>query len=148
VVQVDRRKKTVIDEDAVRARYGIGPKSIPDYLALVGDSADGFPGLRGWGAKTASAVLAVYGHIEAIPDSAADWEVGVRGAGSLAATLAANRDLVALFKDLATLRTDPPVMKRVEELRWRGPGPGFTRMCETVLEQPSLLARVEKLAAR
>ncbi len=148
VVQVDRRKKQVIDEDAVRARYGISPRSIPDWLALVGDSADGFPGLPGWGAKTASAVLATYDHIEDIPDAPGRWEAKVRGAPALAATLAAHRGLVALFKELATLRRDPPVIGGVADLRWSGPRPGFAELCQKVFDQPSLAARAERLAGR
>jgi 5'-3' exonuclease len=141
VVQVDRRKRTVTDEDGVRAKYGIGPESIPDWLALVGDSADGFPGLPGFGAKTASAVLARYGHIEDIPDAPGQWDVAVRGVPTLAATLAESRELAMLFRDLATLRTEPPVVGRVSELRYGGPTEDFTDMAEKVLEQPSLLRR-------
>ena len=110
VVQLDRRKRALIDEDGVRAKFGVGPASIPDYLALVGDSADGFPGLPGWGAKTTAAVLARYEHLEAIP---APGQMGRAAAAPavLAATLAAQRDLALLFRDLATLRTSPPVIE-------------------------------------
>jgi 5'-3' exonuclease len=128
VVQLDRRKRLVLDEAGVTAKFGVPPTSIPDYLALVGDSADGFPGLRGWGAKTAAAVLARYGHIEDIPDAAGQWDVGVRAATNLAAALRENRDLAMLFKDLATLRTEPPVIAGVDELRWTGPTPEFGRI--------------------
>src|SRR5580692_1845544 len=114
VVQLDRRKDALIDEDGVVAKFGVGPTSIPDYLALVGDSADGFPGLAGWGAKTTAAVLARYEHLEAIPDQPGQWDVPIRGIGSLAMTLAAQRDLAMLFRDLATLRTSPPAMDSVE----------------------------------
>lgn len=148
VVQVDRRKKVVIDEDGVRAKFGVDPESIPDWLALVGDSADGFPGLSGWGAKTAAAVLAVYGHLEAIPDAPGKWDVPVRGAATLAATLAGSRDLAMLFRDLATLRTEPPAMSSAAELRWNGPAPEFAALCTKVLDAPGVLRRAEALAAR
>ncbi len=148
VVQLDRRKRLVFDEDGVRAKYGIGPESIPDWLALVGDSADGFPGLPGFGAKTAAAVLARYGHLEDIPDAPGQWDVAVRGVPALAATLASSRDLAMLFRDLATLRREPPVIEAVEELRWSGPGPEFRILCQDVFDQPGLVRRAEKLASR
>jgi 5'-3' exonuclease len=148
VVQVDRRKKIVIDQAGVRAKFGVDPESIPDWLALVGDSADGFPGLPGWGAKTAAAVLARYGHLEAIPAAPGQWDVPVRGAPALAATLAASRDLAYLFRDLATLRREPPVMRSVAELRWTGPEPEFADLGEKVLDGPGLVRRAEQLAAR
>lgn len=146
VVQVDRRKKLVIDEEGVRAKFGVAPESIPDYLALVGDSADGFPGLPGWGAKSAAAVLAHYSHLESIPDAAGEWEVQIRGARTLAATLSTQRDLAYLFRDLATLRTEPAVVEDVEEMRWQGPRDGFGEMCASVLDAPALVTRVAKLA--
>ena len=148
VVQLDRRRGLVIDEDAVKAKFGVSPASIPDYLALVGDSADGFPGLAGWGAKSAAAVLARYGHLENVPDAAGDWKVSVRGAGTLAATFAAERDLAYLFRDLATLRTDPPVLGSVEELRWSGPRPEFEDIAGQVLDSPGLIERVRRLSGR
>jgi 5'-3' exonuclease len=123
VVQVDRRRdNTVIDEAGVRAKFGVDPRSIPDYLALVGDTADGFPGLPGWGAKSTGIVLARYGHLDAIPDDARDWDVEVRGAAKLASTLAAARDAAMLFLDLATLRTDGDV-GTVDDWEWRAPTP-------------------------
>jgi len=125
VVQLDRRRDLVIDEDGVRAKYGVGPASIPDYLALVGDAADGFPGLPRWGAKSAATVLARYGHLEDIPPDAADWDVTVRGAAALATSLRDGRRHAFLFRNLATLRTDVPVFERVDELRWRSPTPAF-----------------------
>jgi 5'-3' exonuclease len=140
-------KKLVIDEEGVRAKFGVAPESIPDWLALVGDSADGFPGLPGWGAKTAAAVLAVYGHLEEIPDAPGKWDVGVRGAATLAATLASSRDLALLFRDLATLRTEPPVVASVADLRWAGPTAGFAALCTKVLDAPGVLRRAENLAA-
>jgi 5'-3' exonuclease len=146
VVQMDRRKGVVIDEEGVRAKFGVGPASIPDYLALVGDSADGFPGLPGWGAKTTAAVLARYEHLEAIPDAPGQWDVPVRGVPGLAVTLAAQRDLALLFRDLATLRTTPPVFETVEELRWTGPRASFAGLAEMELESPALVERAEELA--
>jgi 5'-3' exonuclease len=148
VVQVDRRKRVVIDEDGVREKFGVAPESIPDWLALVGDSADGFPGLPAWGAKTSATVLARFGHLEDIPADASQWNLPVRGAPSLAATLAGSRDLALLFRDLATLRREPPVIGSVDELRWRGPAAGFGQLCEKVLDQPNLAVRAERLAGR
>lgn len=121
VVQWDRMRKVVRDEAAVVAKFGVAPASIPDYLALVGDSADGFPGLEGWGAKSAAKVLARWGRLEAIPDDHRAWDVDVARAGVLAATLRRQRDRAMLFRTLATLRTDVPVFDDVEQLRWSGP---------------------------
>jgi 5'-3' exonuclease len=146
VVQLDRRKGTLIDEEGVEAKFGVAPTSIPDYLALVGDSADGFPGLPGWGAKSASRVLARWGHIEDIPPDASEWEVSVRGAASLAATLEAARSQALLFKDLATLRVDRSLLHTVAELRWEGPTADFARVCAD-LDSPGLRRRAEALAA-
>lgn len=145
VVQLDRRKRMMIDEDGVRAKFGVGPASIPDYLALVGDSADGFPGLAGWGAKSTAAVIARYEHLESIPDSARDWDISLRGAGPLAATLADQRHLALLFRDLATLRTDPPVIGSVAEVRWTGPAEIFAQFSDLILEAPALARRAEAL---
>ncbi len=125
VVQFDRRKREQRDERGVVARFGVGPASIPDYLALVGDSADGFPGIPGWGEKASGAVLGRYTHLERIPVKSTEWSVPVRGAVRLAATLEENRTLALLFRKLATLRTDVPVFDDVEELHWRGPLPDF-----------------------
>ena len=125
IVQVDRRAGKVINADAVREKFGVDPDSIPDFLALVGDSADGFPGLPGFGAKTAALLLKHYKHIENIPDAPGQWEVTVRGGGTLAATLAEHRELVALFKDLATLRIDRSMLNGVDELAWTGPTSNF-----------------------
>ena len=132
IVQFDRRAGVVRDADGVRGRYGVGPASIPDYLALMGDTADGFPGVRGWGAKSAATVLARYEHIDAIPDDAGRWDVKVRGAARLAAALAGSRDQAALFRDLATLRTDVPVFDTVDELRWSRPQPRFFEFCARI----------------
>jgi 5'-3' exonuclease len=122
VVQLDRRKNAVYDEAGVLAKFGVLPTSIPDYLALVGDSADGFPGLKGWGAKAAAAVLRCYGHIEAIPRLGERWTCDVRGARTLANTLAEQRETALLFKDLATLRIDRSLLSSAEELHWTGNG--------------------------
>jgi 5'-3' exonuclease len=147
VVQLDRRKNLVTDKAGVIAKFGVPPASIPDYLALVGDSADGYPGLPGWGAKGAGAVLTRYGTIEAIPDSAADWDIVLRGADKMAATLRDNRDLAMLFKDLATLREDEPLFDSVDALRWRGPTTAFSAFCAAV-ETDTLLARINLLAQK
>jgi len=146
IVQLDRRKQLVLDEAAVTAKFGVAPRSIPDYLALVGDSSDGYPGLPGWGAKSAAAVLAHYGTIEQIPDAPGQWEVSVRGGPALAATLAARRDDAMLFKDLATLRVDRRLLGEVEELRWLGPTPEFEEVCRRI-DAGGLWSRVTRLAA-
>ena len=125
VVQMDRRARTIRDEAGVIAKFGVPPGSIPDYLALVGDSSDGYPGLGGWGAKSAAAVLAKYGHIESIPDDWKSWGVNAAKPATLAATLIRDRDRALLFRDLATLRTDIDLFDAVDELRWKGPTPAF-----------------------
>ena len=125
VVQLDRLRRTTRDEAGVVAKFGVGPASIPDYLALVGDSSDGFPGLRGWGAKSAATVLSAYTHLEAIPDDHRTWTVDVTRAGALAATLKRDRALALRFKELATLRTDVPVFDTVDDLAYRGPRPEY-----------------------
>ena len=125
VVQLNRRTNVIMDEAGVVKKFGVPPASIPDYLALVGDAADGYPGLPGWGAKSTAAVLARFGHIEAIPDDWRTWRVNAANASALALTLARDRNRALLFKDLATLRTHLPLFTSVEELRWRGPTPAF-----------------------
>jgi 5'-3' exonuclease len=125
VVQLNRRTRVTFDEAGVIQKFGVQPESIPDYLALVGDSADGYPGLAGWGAKSSAAVLAKFGHIESIPADAGDWSVNVANAGTLAHTLSQERDRALLFRTLATLRTDIPLFDDVEQLRWDGPTPAF-----------------------
>lgn len=125
VVQLVRRTRVTIDEAGVVAKFGVSPTSIPDYLGLVGDSADGYPGLTGWGAKSTARVLAKFGHIESIPVSSADWHVNVSSSASLAATLEQERDLALLFRDLATLRSDIPLFDNVDRLRWTGPQANF-----------------------
>ena len=120
VVCFDRRRGLWIDADAVRAKFGVSPASMPDYLALVGDSADGYPGIPGWGAKSAAAVLTRYEHLETIPERASHWDVAVRGALTLAANLRDRRDDAFLFRELATLRPDAPIPESLDDLRWRG----------------------------
>ena len=146
IVQLDRRKDMVIDEGGVEAKFGVGPASIPDYLALVGDSADGFPGLAGWGAKSAATVLARWNHIEDIPPDPAAWEVTVRSAAKLATVLEECHQEALLFKDLATLRIDRSLLGSVEDLRWRGPTSEFARLCDD-MDAAGLARRAEALAA-
>jgi 5'-3' exonuclease len=130
IVMHDRIRGVTYDEAAVRTKFGVGPASIPDLLALTGDSADGIPGVPGWGRKSAAAVLAVYGHIESIPDDPTRWTARIRGRERLAAALAAHRQQVRLYKTLATLRTDVPLAERIDDLRWRGiPRRAFAALC-------------------
>jgi 5'-3' exonuclease len=146
VVQFDRRKRELIDHDGVVAKFGVEPASIPDYLGLVGDSSDGFPGLPGWGSRSAAGVLARYGHLEAIPAAAGQWEVsGLRGALKLAVTLQEHFELALLFRRLATLVTDIDVGD-VESWRWTGPTAEFPAMAEK-LQAPDLVGRAVMLAA-
>ena len=147
VVQYDRRKDEVIDADGVVARMGVGASSVADYLALVGDSADGFPGLPGWGAKSAAAVLSRYGRLEDVPHTTAEWDVpGLRGADKLCTTLRERFDDALLFRRVATVVTDVPV-GTVDEWRWQGPTAAATAMAER-LGAPQLVARATKLGAR
>jgi len=146
IVQLDRRRGVVVNEAAVRTRWGVGPTSIPDWLALVGDNADGFPGLRGWGGKSASAVLGRFAHIERIPVDPADWGLSLRGTDRLAATLERDRELAVLFRRLATLRTDAPVGDSVADWRWRGPTPDFARVAAS-LRAPDLARRADEIAS-
>jgi 5'-3' exonuclease len=146
VVQLDRRKDLLIDEDGVVAKFGVGPGSIPDYLALVGDSADGFPGLAGWGAKSAATLLSRWTTLEDIPADPADWDVTVRGAAKLAATLRDDMTHARLFKDLATLRVDRSLLGKAEDLRWTGPTPDFSATCAR-LDADAMVRRAEKVAA-
>ena len=145
VVQFDRRAGSLRDDAGVLAKFGVPPASIPDYLALVGDTADGFPGLRGWGAKSTALVLGRYLHLEAIPDDAAAWDVEVRGASRLAAELATHRDLAARFRDLATLRTTAAVFETVDDLWWTGPRPVFFEVCAR-LNTADFFKRAQALA--
>jgi len=125
VVQLNRRTRVTIDEQGVIQKYGVPPLSIPDYLALVGDAADGYPGLAGWGAKSSAAVLAKFGHLEAIPKDCSDWHVNANNAGALADTLRREWDDALLFRKLATLRIDIPLFGDVEQLHWNGAKPEF-----------------------
>ena len=128
IVQLDRRRNVMRDEAGVIAKFGVPPASIPDYLALVGDAADGYPGLRGWGPKSSAAVLAKFGHLEAIPEDWRTWKVNAANAATLAATLIREREQALLFRDLATLRSNIPLFESVDELEWRGSTPGFATL--------------------
>jgi 5'-3' exonuclease len=128
VVQLLRRTNVVLDEPAVLKKFGVSPESIPDYLALVGDSSDGYPGLRGWGAKSTAAVLAKFKHLEDIPQDSREWRVNANSAAALARTFVEQRDLAFLFRDLATLRTEIPVFDSVDDLRWKGPTERFAEL--------------------
>ena len=143
VVTFNRREGRFFDADGVEEKFGVRPASIPDYLALVGDAADGFPGLPGWGAKSTAAVLARYPHLEDIPDSVMAWDLKVRGAASLAKSLAEHRQDALLFRELATLRTDAPIpQSEPDELRWRGVDrPAFEALAAR-LRSPRLLERL------
>jgi len=147
VVQLDRRRKILRDEAGVLAKFGVRPESIPDYLAVVGDSADGFPGVAGWGEKGAAQTLSRYVHLEAIPKDWRAWDASISNARRLATSLAASWDDAMLFRTLATLRTDVPVFDAVEELRWRGPRPEFEELCR-VMAAPELSARAAAAAAQ
>jgi 5'-3' exonuclease len=125
VVQLDRRRRVTWDESGVVGKFGVMPESIPDYLALVGDAADGYPGLPGWGAKSSAAVLAKFVHLESIPADWREWGVNAANASALARTLENDRDLVLLFRTLATLRTEFGLFEDVDELRWQGPKADF-----------------------
>jgi len=125
IVQLNRRTRVTLDEAGVVQKFGVLPESIPDYLALTGDAADGYPGLPGWGAKSSAAVLAKFVHIESIPEDWREWKVNAASAGALAHTLAEQRERALLFRTLATLRTDIALFQDVDELQWQGPGAGF-----------------------
>jgi len=145
IVQYDRRKKLEMNYEAIIEKFGVRPESIPDYLGLMGDTADGFPGLQGWGAKSSSSVLAVYNHIEHIPEDPEKWEVSVRGAKKLAATLNENQSLALLFRQIATLSYDAPTFGSIDELHWEGPGSDFVQIAEK-LDATRLIERAERLA--
>lgn len=145
IVQFDRRNQLMIDRGEVIERFGVAPESIPDYLALVGDSADGFPGLAGWGAKSTATVLARYGRIEDIPVDSHDWDVTVRGASKLALTLKNEMDAALLFRELATLVDDCIELSDVDTLRWTGPTDTAATFTAEI-EDPGLLMRAEALA--
>lgn len=132
VVQYDRKQQKLYDEDAVYAKFGVAPESIPDYLALVGDPQDGIPGLPKWGAKSTAALLLSYGHLEKIPDDAADWQVKVRGAAGLAEVLRTHRPQAELYRTLATLRTDVPLQEGLDDLEWRGVTDELAVLCQEI----------------
>jgi 5'-3' exonuclease len=147
VVQLDRRARRVRNEEGVREKFGVPPTSIPDYLALVGDTADGYPGLTGWGEKSAGAVIGLYGHLEAVPQSAMDWKIKVRSADRLAKTLHESFKLALLFRDLATLRTKEPKIRSTNQIRWTGPEPAFGALCKR-LDDAQFAGRVAEIAHR
>ena len=128
IVQLNRRTRVTLDEAGVIQKFGVPPASIPDYLALVGDSADGYPGLQGWGAKSSATVLARFAHIESIPADYREWGVRVASASTLADVLTRERDRALLFRNLATLRTDISLFDNVDQLRWGGPTPAFAAL--------------------
>jgi 5'-3' exonuclease len=143
IVQMDRRKRIIRDEAGVLAKFGVPPASIPDYLALVGDASDGYPGLPGWGAKSTANVLARFGHIEAIPADSKTWRVNAASPGALALTLTRERERALLFRRLATLRTDVHVFDDIDELRWKGPKPEFAAIAarlDAAVAQPTQFA--------
>ena len=142
VVTLDRRREIVLDEDGVRDKFGVSPESIPDYLALVGDAADGIPGIPRWGAKSASIVLEKFVHLENIPDDHEQWGVKVRGRATLADNLREQRNDAMLYRTLATLRTDAPIDESLDDLRWTGPDrAALEELCKELGEQ-SLLGRI------
>jgi 5'-3' exonuclease len=145
VVQMDRRKDIVLDEAGVVGKFGVKPSSIPDYLALVGDSADGFPGLAGWGAKSAATVLARYEHLENIPAAATEWNLNIRNGARLANTLQAEMELALLFRRIATLERDAPTIDGVGDLEWFGPTDELPAMLERIDGQ-AVAGRIEALA--
>ena len=146
VVQLDRRRQVLRDESGVLAKFGVMPESIPDYLAVVGDSADGFPGVAGWGPKAASLSLSQYVHLEGIPKDWRDWHPSIRGALRLSASLFGSWTDALLFRTLATLRLDVPVFDTVDDLRWKGPLPSFEEQCHR-MKSPDLLNRAGSASA-
>lgn len=142
VVQLDRRRGIMRDEAAVVAKWGVRPESIPDYLAVVGDSADGYPGLPGWGPKAAAFTFSQYPHLEDVPEDWRLWHPSIRGAQRLAAVLRGQWNDVLLYRTLATLQADVPVFDTVDELQWKGPGPEFERYCGRI-QSPGLFIRAK-----
>ena len=132
IVQLDRKQKKLYDEDGVYQKFGIAPASIPDYLALVGDDQDGIPGVPKWGAKSTATMLFHYGHLEEIPADVKDWQIKIRGAQSLAYSLAAHRDDAMLYRTLATLRKDVPIQESLDDLRWSGPTDDLEPFCREI----------------
>ncbi|MFL6438689.1 MAG: 5'-3' exonuclease H3TH domain-containing protein [Terriglobales bacterium] len=146
IVQLDRRRDILRDEAGVIAKFGVGPKSIPDYLAVVGDSADGYPGVSGWGVKAAALTLSQYARLEDIPENWKEWHPSIRKARVLSESLFNSWDNAVLFRTLATLRLDVPVFETVEDIRWRGPRPEFEEECRR-MQAPDLFARAKSAAA-
>jgi 5'-3' exonuclease len=146
VVQLDRRRDILRDEAGVVAKFGVKPESIPDYLAVVGDSADGFPGLAGWGAKAAALTLSQYPHLEKIPEDWRAWHPSIRKARLLSESLFNQWDDALLFRTLATLRLDVPVFDTVADLRWNGPRSNFAEYCQR-MKSPDLLRRATSVKA-
>ncbi len=144
IVQLSRRSGVTLDEEGIMRKFGVSPASIPDYLSLVGDSADGYPGLRGWGAKSSAAVLSKFGHLEFIPKDWQEWHVNVSGASTLAATLQREWEHALLFRKLATLRTDITLFENLDQLRWQGPTPSF----DAVAAQLDAARTEKKLSSR
>jgi 5'-3' exonuclease len=142
VVQLDRMRRILRDEAAVLAKWGVSPESIPDYLAVVGDTADGFPGLPGWGAKAAGLTFGQYPHLEDVPKDWRRWPPSIRGAQRLSSVLFEQWNDALLFRTLATLKLDVPVFDTVDELQWRGPGPEFEKSCER-MKAPEIFARAK-----
>ena len=147
VVQMDRRKELIRDEAGVGAKFGVSPQSIPDYLAVVGDSADGFPGIAGWGQKAAGLVLSQYPHLEDIPRDWREWDPSIKRARALSESLFSAWNDALLFRTLATLRLDVPVFETVEDLRWKRPLPTFEDLCRR-LKAPDLLRRTKAAASK
>jgi 5'-3' exonuclease len=147
VVQLDRRRNIVRDEAGIVEKFGVTPESIPDFLAVVGDSADGYPGVAGWGVKAAASVLSHYGHLESVPKDWQQWHPSIRKARPLSESLFSAWQDAMLFRDLATLRCDLPVIETVDELRWTTPGPAFEAWCDR-LQASDLLERAAKQAAK
>ncbi len=147
IVQMDRRTDLIRDEPGVVAKFGVSPPSIPDYLAVVGDSADGFPGVAGWGPKAAALVLSQYPHLEDIPKDVQQWHPSIKRARTLSESLFGAWNDALLFRTLATLRLDVPVFNTVEDLRWSGPGPRFEEQCRR-LKAPDLLRRTQAAASK
>jgi 5'-3' exonuclease len=145
VVQLDRRREILRDEAGVEAKFGVKPQSIPDYLAVVGDSADGYPGIAGWGPKAGALTFSQYAHLENVPKDWREWHSSIRRAQRLSESLFAAWNDAVLFRTLATLRLDVPVFGSVDELRWREPGPEFEKMCGR-MNAFDLLRHVSKLA--
>lgn len=147
IVQLDRRKNEIRNAQGVVTKFGVRAESIPDYLALVGDTSDGYPGLPGWGAKGAASVLSVYPHLEDIPKDPKEWNSSIRGSAKLANTLFGSWDEALLFRKLATLRTDAPVFDNIEQLEWRGETPAFEAMCSR-LKAPNLFKKTAAVPRR